>query len=387
MNVNPKLKAVVDVVTNWCDIHNIKFDWACDESDIQGIKLFQKNRTLINKLLEHITPFLEENNVHIENEKVRGGTIIALSLEAISENTLKNIITSIGEEIEPMSFQDRIEDAMTRKPLPVVQESPKTKETLKYDFLKSAIKIIEDKDAESDDRPSKRQYKNKDSIGTKNSQVTKDAVTGATKGASKGHPIHFEQRLDTVLGLKSEHKKNVFRSNLREALNGMATPTDAQPQDLFAKFARALRVLGDQMSVGPLQDLLKSQGINWKKSDDGQSVILYIVNAQTNAPQPIARISAETLENPSDFEEQLTHMLDFAKGDAPGSFKQKQQEIKDQEKAVRDIARAVSPQDRESEVAKQMNSNMPNGAAAAAAPQQNAGIQAATMAASPKPGM
>jgi hypothetical protein len=100
------------------------------------------------------------------------------------------------------------------------------------------------------------------------------------------------------------------------------------------------------------------------------------MNATTNAPQPVASINAETLDNPSDFEEQLTHMLDFAEGEAPGAFKQKQEQIKNQEKAVRDIAQAVAPQEQQqqqSEVTRQMNAGL--------APEQ----KAAEIAATPKP--
>lgn len=386
--IHPRLLAVISAVNDWCQQNGVQYDIACDESDIQGIKLFQKNRTLINNLFEHITPFLEKNGIHLEHEKVRGGTIIAFSLEALSEQKMRGIITGIGEEIETMTFQDRIADAIARKPVPkVVQESPKpkSKDELRYSFLKTAIGLVEGK-KDDDDRC--RCGRNRcqhtglvEGNDNKGSEKTREGITKtsqSSRGATKGHALQFEHKINGAFGIKSRKTRGLFNSHLQEALGGIATPTGAQPQDLFAKFARALRVLGDQMGTGPLQDLLKSQGINWKKSDDGGSIILYIVNAQTNAPQPIARVSAETLENPSDFEEQLTHMLDFAKGDAPGAFKQRQQEIKNQEKAVRDIARAVSPQDRESEVAKQMNSDMPT---------QDAGVQAATVAASPKPGM
>jgi hypothetical protein len=112
------------------------------------------------------------------------------------------------------------------------------------------------------------------------------------------------------------------------------------------------------MGLGPLQERLKAQGISWKQSDDGQAIILTIKNAMTKTDQPIARISHETLQNPSDFEVQLKNMLDFATGDAPGAFQQKEQEIQDRKKAIGDIAKAVQPQDQESEVAQQMNLGM-----------------------------
>lgn len=375
--IHPRLKSIISAVDDWCNNHRIKYDIACDESDIQGIKLFQKDRALINDLFEHIIPFIEKNGIHLEYEKVRGGTILAFSLNALTESKLQKIIMKIGEEIEPMTFEDRIADAMARKPLPrVIPEEPtKTPKEREKDFLESANKIVNGKTEDSENA----EGDGGSTVRTKEAQTTKGQTTKPALGAAKGATLRFEQRILNAFGLAPSKRRSKFRKQLREALDGVATASGTQPSDLFAKFARALRVLGDQMGTGPLQDLLKQQGINWKKSDDGQSIILYIVNAQTNAPQPIARISSETLESPSDFEEQLTNMLDFAKGDAPGAFKQKQQEIKDQESAVRDIARAVSPQDRESEVAKQMNSGMPQ-----PQPQAQAGLAAAQTAASPK---
>lgn len=306
--INPRLIEIITAVNDWCEDNGVQYDIACDESDIQGIKLFQKDRSGFLKLYEYIKPSLDKNKVHFEHERVRGGTILAFSLEALSESQLSMIAAGIGEEIQKMTFYDRITQAMEN---PIIGHTATTIEKpAKPNFEKSAIEIAEG----SGYRPSRKE---------------------ATPKRSTPAP------------------KQTFRSKLMEALDGIATPTNNQPTDLFAKFARALRVLGTQMGIGPLQDVLKQQGINWKKSDDGQSIILFIVNAQTNAPQPISRISVETLENPGDFEEQLTNMLDFAKGEAPGASKQKQQEIRDQEKVVRDIAQSVVPKD--DAVAQQMN--------------------------------
>ncbi len=308
--INPRLIEVITAVNDWCQDNGVQYDIACDESDIQGIKLFQKDRSLFHNLYEYIKPSLDKNNVHFEHERVRGGTILAFSLEALSESQLSMIAAGIGEEIQKMTFYDRITQAM-EKPI-IGHKSSNVEKLVNPDFQESAKRIAEG---------------------------------SGYKKTAKEH---------TRVLLFAESPKQTFKSRLMEALDGIATPNDNQPTDLFAKFARALRVLGTQMGIGPLQEVLKQQGINWKKSDDGQSIILFVVNAQTNAPQPIARISAETLENPGDFEEQLTNMLDFAKGEAPGASKQKQQEIRDQEKVIRDIAQSVVPKD--NTVTQQMNS-------------------------------
>lgn len=369
--IDEGLRRVVQAVDHWCRNNRVSYDIACDESDLQGIKLFQKNRPLLNSLLDHISPFIEHHNIHLETQKVRGGTILAFSLKALSESRFNSLIAEIGEEVEAMSFQERIDDAMNQTPVPTMEQE--TSSDLYSKLLESAKKMVKGKD-DSDEF---------DTIDREESQTKKGGSHGATLGSSKGATLRFEDKVSTALSLRPDtdrHRYN-FNHQLREALGGIATPSDAQPGDLFAKFAKALQVLGDQMGVGPLQDRLKEQGIRWKKSDDGQSIILYIVNAQTNAPQPIARITAETLDKPNDFEEQLTHMLDFAQGDAPGAFKQEQERIRNQEKAVREIARAVSPQQgQESEVAQQMQSQ----AAGPAAPTQPATVTAPRKAATPK---
>jgi hypothetical protein len=340
--INPKLAEVTKTLDDWCQSHNILYDIVCDESDLQGVMLFKKDTVMLIDLLDTLAPVVQEQGIHAQLRKVRGGNILAFSICAISESTMSRMISDVGEQEESLTFAERVEHALTATP-----PTPPPVEPEPVDLYASAKKIAEN------------QYK---------------FSTGATTKAFTREPCFGGVKTDKK---KKKAKKTEFNNSLQEALNGIATPTGAQPEDLFSKFSRALKVLGDQLGIGPLQDRLKEQGIKWKKSDDAQSIILYIVNATTNAPQPIARISAEVLDNPSDFEEQLTHMLDFAQGDAPGAFKQKQDQVKNQERAVRDIAKAVSPQDQEGEVAKQMNAGL---SSAGLAPGQ-----AAQQAAAPKP--
>lgn len=434
------------------------FDWLCDETDLQGIMLFKTRQNVVNALIQHLQPAIEEEQVHIETQKVRGGTIIAFSLSAIAENRLAEIIAETGEEPQTMSFHDKIdnafdkvvpleecavESALQRLKQPGMHISNRNQVEFKagdlwsnmaeareqypdsqsfakavgeaWDasqnrFVESATKIAEQQyksatagsQRANQDTRKRQSYTSDTSIGGVEHQSSPRAHSERTSnissngddgdlvqtqsskgadnvvhGASKGPEARFEHRVARALNVTPESKRSEFNRELKEALDGIATPTGAQPDDLFKKFARALRVLGQQMGFGPLQDRLREQGIQWKKSDDNQAIILYIQNATTGAPQPIARVSHETLSNPSDFEQQLTHMLDFSTGDAPGAFQQKQQEVKDQEKAVRDIAKAITPQDQESEVARQMNDP-------SAAQPVVAGQAAASQAAMPK---
>jgi len=414
--VNPKLIKVCEIVAEWCVNKHIKFDLVCDETDLQGFMLFKRNRDTLSELFEYLKPITD---VHFEMRKVRGGNILAFSLKAISEDQIDKILAEAGEEEIAMTFKERVSDAFTTPPIMVAEQ-----EEQEPNFLETAQKIAESQRksatggmTRSNQTTHQRQQHGSDTttggvehgasartqeraVATPTNddqpleaQTAKGAAKSGTHGVSKGSPLRFENKIRSAMDLPILARLSEFDVSLNETLQGMATPDNQQPGDLFNQFARALQVLGQQMGVGPLQDQLKEQGIQWKKSDDGLSIILYIQNARTNAPQPIARITSETLANPRDFEDQLTNMLDFAKGEAPGTLRQKQQELKDQEGAIRDIAQAISPEDQESEVAKQMNQPQvgaapapadPAPAPAVPAPASAAAPQAATQAAAPK---
>lgn len=397
--VNPKLKAVIRYVDSWCEDHDIVYNIVCDESDIQGVLLFRKDRELVAKLLNALEPVLEQNRIHLETKKVRGGTILAFSVRALSESQLAAMIAEAGEEIEPMTFKDRIADALSRTVVeePAIESAPELNEGY---FLVAAAKIAESQFKSATDGATRanqtslqrQRVGSNRTLGGVEKTPSGEPVHGtddpqATTGASqagKGPPARFESRLSRIFNTQGSGGSKSFERALNETLNGMATPDGAQPGDLFQKFAHSLAVLGQQMGIGPLQDQLKQQGINWKKSDDGQSIVLYIVNAQTKAPQPIARISAETLTKPSDFESQLLNIMDFAKGDAPGTFKMKQQEAQAQEKAVREIAKSMGPQDPNA-VAQQMQGGQPQQPMQQPQPMQQAAPPAAAQqAAMPK---
>lgn len=400
--IDPRLNHICKLLDEWCQNNGISYDIVCDETDLQGVMLFKKNLQAVGALLNHLNPAISEGNIHVETKKVRGGTILAFSLEAISESRLNEMIAEAGEELEPMSFVDKINLAFEQPP--ILQENPTEQEKVEedIDFLESAMEIAEAQYKTPDrgmerghtkdrrlsnapaisgtDRATAGADDEGESIGQ--SQGSKGATQGS-KGVSKGATLRYENRIAKALQIADETKPTPreFHYQLHEALDGIATPTGAQPDDLFKTFARALRVLGQRMGLGPLQDRLKAQGISWKQSDDGQAIILTIKNAMTKTDQPIARISHETLQNPTDFEIQLKSMLDFATGDAPGAFQQKEQEVADRKKAIGDIAKAVQPNDQESEVAQQMNAGLGQEQAAAqtaAMPKQQA-MQQPTM--------
>jgi flagellar hook-basal body complex protein FliE len=340
--IDPQINSICKLVHEWCHQNDMQFDIVCDESDIQGVMIFKKDTGKLNNLLDHIQPAVSNSEVHVETTQVRGGVVITFSLSALSEQSINTICSNYGREVIPMTFIDKINKA----------------------FDINHTKSIEEQSAESmnpvdsieatDEQLEEGQYKTATS-GMVRGQRRDEYLTynqstkGASKGASKGSKPRRE-----VSGPKAASHES-FDDVLRSAL---LEQEDVAPETLFKQFARALRVLGNKMGIGPIQDKLKEQGINWKQSSDGRDIILTIRNATTQTDQPIARITYETLTNPADFENQLKSMLDFAMGDAPGASAQQEREIADRKKTVSDIAKAVQPTDQESEVAQQMNAGI-----------------------------
>jgi hypothetical protein len=406
--IEPQINAICKLVHEWCQDQNVQFDIVCDESDIQGVMIFKSKR--LQDLLNHIEPAVKRSEVHLETTKVRGGTVVTFSLTALSEQTINKIIDNYGMEVITMTFDNKLDNAFgisesesdldhgdktnfSMNPVDSVDSGCQDdtrepqgdycfrcgKEGGEYKPKMIAGQLFlgycafcddfDDDDprdfgvygpepptAENDyDTPlGEGQYKTATS-GMVRGQKRDEYLTfnqstkGATKGASKGSKPRRE-----VSGPKAAAHES-FDSMLRSALLEQEDPS---PDQLFKQFARALRVLGTKMGIGPIQDKLKQQGINWKQSADGRDIILTIRNATTNTDQPIARITYETLTNPADFENQLKSMLDFAMGDAPGASAQQEREIADRKKTVSDIAKAVQPTDQESEVAQQMNTGL-----------------------------
>ena len=158
-----------------------------------------------------------------------------------------------------------------------------------------------------------------------------------TTHAGKEHPASPKAAEE-----KNDKPKSVSEQ-ITEALEGMATPYEAQPDDLFQNLLSSMDALGEKLGVGSIRKKLADKGIQYKKSKDNTAVIFYVMNQTTKAPQPIARVTAEQLAKPHDFENTLLSLLDMSRGDAPGALKQQQDLLRSQEQAVRDVAKGVVP--------------------------------------------
>jgi hypothetical protein len=223
--------------------------------------------------------------LHCEDARVRGGRVCMISHRALSEHETAIIGSLLGEQINLGTFENRLDRA------------------LQEDQFKSATSGI----TRANQSSRQRQY--------------------------------YDPKRATYAGKRTLPTR---RTAVSESIHGIATATGEQPKALFQKFGVALRSLGNNLGIGAIQDILKSKGIQYKKSNDGLSLIFTVKNAQTGTDIPIHRITCETLESPNDFQESLLALLDIARGDAPGSFQAKQAQMQDIQKSAREISTAVA---------------------------------------------
>jgi hypothetical protein len=336
---------ILNVINDWSDDERIPISTLLDVSGIRGVRIFDKRRNKLNGLLEHLFPLLDDDKIFMDVQRVRGGTLLAFSRKALSESEIKAMLESIGEHTV-MSFIDRMNAAMHGKldPKPIAAE--KKPIIAAPDFNAQAIKINE------------AQYKSATDGMTRSNQTSLQRNTHGVKLTYAGKP----KRRKSESTVESNSTKRLA-NKIFEALEGMATADGLQPQDILQKFGAALRQVGITLGGAPIQDRLKELGIKAKTSSDGSEVILYLINAKTQAPQPIARISAESISNPSDFQKALQDMLDLAEGNEPGATESERSKMQAREKAIRTVSQSYAP------------------------PTTNSGNAGAAQAASPKPQM
>ena len=134
--MNKNLHEICATLDQWCETNKVVYDVVCDEDDLQGVMLFKSKK--INSLLEYLQPLL--NGVHLEKQKVRGGTILAFSIAAISESVMENMVKNSGNKKVKSSFTEKIIDAFN-SPATVSTEEIVDEVDLKQALLDSAKKI------------------------------------------------------------------------------------------------------------------------------------------------------------------------------------------------------------------------------------------------------
>lgn len=355
--MNTKLLSVYTELDNWCNRNGEMYDIVCDERDVQAVMLYKPDSRKLKSLVEYIRQSAIDNGVYIGVRKVRGGSVIALSVDALSEQQIE----SIGERTmdQDQRLSARLNTLFSELPLKV-KPTPRKPMSIESELEKSAKQMYESQHKTPTNtlersnasgqrsrssisrRPGKRNTSDSTVQSTNEpSQSTNKPSTGATKGLSKES---FDGKISSILEFEQP-------GEYQPSLDGLGS--EYQPNDIFQRFAKALDFLGRQMAIGPIQGLLKRQGINWKKSEDGQAIIFFVTNAATNAPQPVARVGYQTLTKPQEFQKQLLAMVDFARGQAPGTEQQKYEDAQQAQKSVREVANQFAPQD----PSKQQNQN------------------------------
>lgn len=325
---------IMEQINSWSDLHEIPVSSIVDMSGIHGVKIFDKSKDKLRKLLESLYPILKDENIFMDKQRVRGGTLLAFSRKALSESDIYGLLNAIGEN-KTMSFHERMDAAMHGAPSDEIEAAPAREvKRSAIDFTSQARRINE------------AQYKSATQGMLRSNQSSLQRNTHGVDLSFAGKRKTSKQpAVKESSGLHADTHSTVrFANKILEALEGMATPTGTQPSDILERFAQALREVGTRTGSGPIQDRLKERGIK-AKTENGQEIILYVINNKTNAPQPIARISAETIANPTKFQEALQDMIDLSQGNEPGAFESYRTKMQEQEKAVREVAKTLAPVD------------------------------------------
>lgn len=276
-----EISSTLKAIDNYCEQNEVGYNLVINDTKIKSIIISQPIDVVKDNLL---TALPECRHINIELKKIRGGTVLVISDKAITELEKAEHMNKINEYAELLSI---------------------------------ARDIVE----------SQRH--------SATSGMHRSNQSGRQRHSYQSNTTHGNIEHPNSARYRKLHKK------LNEALEGIANSADIQPSEIFDKFGKAMQELGATLGIGPLQQVLTQRGISWKTSSDKQAIIFYVQNAKTDAPQPIARINYETLFKPNEFEQQLLSMLDLAKGDAPGAFSHKQEVMRNQEKAVREISRKL----------------------------------------------
>lgn len=284
------LKRALIIIVEACEDLGIAYRQSNEESDLQSIFVDTKEPDMIDELESRLYKEYDYDTVVFESRRVRGGTIISLSLGSINELQWEKI-----------------------------QETYKRSGNV-IDFRETAKRLME------------AQYKS------------------ATRGASRSNQTGRMRNMLTT-DYTYSGKPLAKRINKRlavENIGGIATPSGLQPSELVARFRQALEKLGTQLGLGSIPNMLKERGIHSKMSDDGLSIILYIINGSTGAAQPLMLIPTEELAESHKMETYVRSVLAFAKNEAPGEQEQKEAQLRAQEKAIRDVVSSFVPKEKES---------------------------------------
>lgn len=95
--IHDKLKMAYESFVEWCDAHDVLYDIVCDEDDLQGFLVPKQYRSLTPRLSRFMQSVAVENDLHCAEYATRSGTILSISLNAISESTLESMVPPLDQ--------------------------------------------------------------------------------------------------------------------------------------------------------------------------------------------------------------------------------------------------------------------------------------------------
>lgn len=87
--IHQKLRGIFHAFDDYCKQNNIFYGITIDEYNIQGYLIKDKDSGKIEKIVEFLKPHLGKDNVHIEKQDRKDGTLLTFTLNAIQDSEIK----------------------------------------------------------------------------------------------------------------------------------------------------------------------------------------------------------------------------------------------------------------------------------------------------------
>ena len=311
---------LIDLIKTWCAKNGVGTSQMITDLDATTLNI-NSDIPYVKAVIRRLKK--KPKDKHIIIKKNKNGCSVRVNTKGINDEKAMENNMNFKDKIDAV-FESQYKQSISPTRLNKERNKRKPKRAVKEEQYKTYVSPTDG-------------IKKRSTIGSKDPKVSSAPKINQVKAViktseePKGDEDGFIQKI-----IK-------FKMKLEEALDGIATETNVQPQEYFNQFIKALDLFGKEQGLGSIRSKLKEKGIEMARSKDGQSLVLYVINAQTGAKQDIKQVPLSSLENNSKFEEELFNCIDLANGEAPGAFKQRQESLRTQEGAVRDLVSKVGP--------------------------------------------
>lgn len=317
---------LITLIKTWCDRNGINFSEIIPDNKMTTLRISIADPKLLRLMIKGAVGEIPDNKL-IRLKKNRNDTQVTVSDISINDSISRRENMNYKDKLDN-AFGDLSEEQIRFSKSPTrrstrSQRRPKKRVTSESQYktyvsptqsLKHKSRLSKDEEGKKEQSDEKNDFF-KEIIARKTSETKPDSNDGLFQKSSA-----------------------IFRLKLVEALEGMATATEQQPNDLIAKFDQALAAAGN------IEQMLNDKGIFKAISKDGQAIIIYNINQQTKAKQPMMRIPIEGLAEKSKFEEAITNCIDYANDNAPGAMKQREEQMNKVKQKIREIASQYGPE-------------------------------------------